>query len=414
MHRLAFGALLLLSFSIPWERNVPVPGLGAFGTLIGIIALLLGVAYVFEEQNLKLRAPSLFVVVMMLFVLWSAVGYYWSIVPNSTLIRSSTYLQLLVMVWLIWQLCRTQKEHLSLIQAYIFGAHFTVFLVLINFLSGNPYGDGYLSSTRYTVTGGAGGDPNYVAAGLALGLPMAWHLVISSRKGGFLYWFNLLYLPMAIFTIGLTGSRGGFITALVAMSIIPFTYWYLSIWRKILLIAALGITLYGAFILLPQATLERISGISTDIAEEDLANRQNIWRANFELLRQNQMVSIIGVGSGGDKAAVEPYLNQYSAAHNTYLGVFVENGFVGLSLFLLLLVIALVPNLYLKPPSRTFYIVLWLSLLVVITPLSWLNVKGLWFTLALLMTQKAYVLTAPRPAYSRREAAVAEPSSFEI
>lgn len=392
--------LILFIFVMPWERNVPVRGVGAISTLIGIAALLLGVACLVERQKLKLRAPSLFLGIMILFVLWSSLSYFWSITPNLSITRSITYLQLFTMVWLIWQLCRSHQQQLTLIQAYIFGAHFTIVMVLINFLSGNPFGSGYQSSTRYTFSAGAGGDPNYIATALALGIPMAWHL-ISSRKGGLIHWFNLLYIPLAIFTIGLNGSRGGFITAVVALSIIPLTYWYLSIWRKVLLIAALGITLYAAFSLLPQASVDRLSGISEDIAEQNLANRQDIWRANLELLRQNQMASIFGVGSGGNGVAVEPYLGYGIVAHNTYLVVLVDNGFIGFSLFMLLVFIALIPNLYLKAPAKTFYIVLWLSLLVAIIPLGWLNVKALWFVLALLTTQKAYILAVPGLSFQK-------------
>ena len=76
LHRLAFWALVAFVFAMPWERSVPVPGFGAAGTPLGVIALLLALAAIFAGGKLKLRPPSLLLGLMALFVLWSALTYF--------------------------------------------------------------------------------------------------------------------------------------------------------------------------------------------------------------------------------------------------------------------------------------------------------------------------------------------------
>jgi O-antigen ligase len=401
-HKLTFAALWLFVAFMPWERNIQLPIVGAAGTPIGIIAILLGFYTVLSGSKIKLRAPSLFLLGMALFVLWSAISYFWSVDPAATLTRSITFFQLLIMVWLVWQFCRTDQERSSLLQAYVYGAYLAIVVVFIAFAAGNTFS----LSGRYSF---GDRDPNYVAASLALGIPMAWHL-LASRRSDLLYWLNLLYIPAAIFVIGLTSSRGGIVTALIALSIIPLTYKHLTFWRKTLMLALLGSMLYGAFVLIPQANLNRLLTASDVIAEGGVVGgREAIWGAGLEVLRQDQMASIFGAGSGAYGSAILPVLQTARAAHNTYLSILVANGFIGFLLFMFLFVIVAVPLLHLKPPLRTFYAVLWLTLVVTLVPITWEYSKIPWFVLAILTTQRAFVLSEPaRPLLSRKRAQLAQ------
>lgn len=76
------------------------------------------------------------------------------------------------------------------------------------------------SMERYT---GIGGNPNDIAAIMALALPMAWHLSLLQRSG-WLRWLNLSYLPVAVLGVVLTASRGGAVIAVVGLAVIPLTY----------------------------------------------------------------------------------------------------------------------------------------------------------------------------------------------
>lgn len=406
LHRLAFWALVAFAFSLPWERNVAVPAFGAAATPLGIVALLLGVASIIERGKMKLRPPAIFLAVLAIFVLWSGATYFWSINPQVTLGRTVSYAQLLLMAWLIWQLVRNQADQASMMRAYVLGAFFAIGIVLLSYFHGDAYRVG-LSGLRFSF---GGGDPNYLALGLALAIPMAWRLYLT-EKAQALQALNLLFIPCALITIGLTGSRGGMLSAAVALSVIPITYWHLDPMRKVVLVGALAATVYAAFAVIPVATMERLFRTPQDIAEEQLAGRQNIWRAGVALLTEQETTLLIGTGTGTFSHAVEDTYGRRVAGHNAYLDVLVGSGIVGLALFLTIFGLAIAPNLCGDLRSRAVSLTLWLTLAIGIFSLSWEREKPLWFALALLATQRTVVVTiAGRPldsAYSEPAGAAA-------
>lgn len=388
--RVAFWSLAIFTFAIPWERSIAVPFFGAAGTPFGGIALLLGVVSLVGSGRIRLRTPSAALVLITLFVFWSSLTYFWSLNPSATVDRTMTYAQLLVMAWLVWQLTRTPRDTRALMQAYVFGCHFAILVVLLDFVTGNAL---IVSpSTGLARFSFAGNDPNYFALTLVLALPMAWYLTLRSENR-LLNAVNLLYLPLAVIVIGLTGSRGGVVSTLIALTIIPATFWRLSIWRKFLLTVVIAVTAIGALSIIPDLTFQRIAETPQDIAEADLTGRVDIWRSGFRFLRDNEWAVVVGAGSGNYPTAVASYLGRARTAHNAYLNVLVENGIVGLSLFLALFAVALLPNLGGDRTFRSVAFVMTLSLAVGIVALSWEREKPLWFALALLTTHRTLVLS---------------------
>ena len=402
MSRLAFWATTLFVFSVPWERTVHVPGAGAAGSVFGAIAFALMIVSLVQEGRVRLRRPALVLPVMALFVAWSALTYFWSIQPNATLGRTATYTQLFLMVWLIWQVSRGERDFRIHLQAFVFGCLVAIAAVFVNFVRGDATVVATWSGlTRFSF---GGGDPNYLALTLVLGIPMAWMLVLRepNRARGFL---NMAYIPLAVIVVGLTGSRGGTLSALIALMIIPVTYWHLRLGRKILLLAALAGIAYGALYVVPDVTLERLVATPQDIQMEDLSGRSDIWRAGLEYLDTHQGVLLRGSGSGTFSSAVEHILGRRATAHNAYLNVLVDNGIVGLTLFLAMFAIAVWPNLLVTSRSRSFALFLILCLGVGVFALSWEREKPLWITIALLASYRAIVVDPDRegPGSDRSE-----------
>ena len=389
LDRLAFWATALFVFSVPWERTVHVPGAGAAGSVFGAIAFALMVASLFQGGRIRLRRPALVLPIMALFVAWSALTYFWSIQPGATLGRTATYTQLFLMVWLIWQVSRGERDFAIHLQAFVLGCLVAIGAVLVNFIRGDATVVASWSGlSRFSF---GGGDPNYLALTVVLGIPMAWMLVLRepSRLRAFL---NMAYIPLAVVVVGLTGSRGGTISALIALMIIPVTYWHLRLNQKILLLMALGAIAYGALYIIPDVTLERLVATPQDIQTENLAGRADIWRAGLAYLDAHEGALIRGSGSGTYASAVENLLGRRATAHNAYLNVLVDNGIVGLTLFLAVFVVAIWPNLGAASGSRSFALFLILCLGVGVFALSWEREKTLWITIALLASYRAVVL----------------------
>jgi O-antigen ligase len=146
--------------------------------------------------------------------------------------------------------------------------------------------------------------------------------------------------------------------------------------------------------LVPKTSLERLGSTRADIEAGYFGGRGRIWRAGLEVARAHP---IIGVGAGAFEVAVEPsLLSERDVAHQVPLSILVEDGLVGLCLFLAMAAAAMRPVRRLPPLQRRFSIVLFLALALGSLSLSWDHRKQLWFVLGVLAAQ-----AVPRPAKQR-------------
>src|SRR6476660_8639784 len=88
MDKLAFAALSVLVFLIPWDNTVAFPGLGSLARLVGAGAL--GLSIMATLLSGKLRRPQAFHVLAGLFLGWSALTLLWTASFESTFVRTLT------------------------------------------------------------------------------------------------------------------------------------------------------------------------------------------------------------------------------------------------------------------------------------------------------------------------------------
>ena len=129
----------------------------------------------------------------------------------------------------------------------------------------------------------------------------------------------------------LTASRGAFAAALVALLVIPWTSGHMSARTKAAVYAVTVGSLLLAASLVPRASLDRLGSTRSDMAAGYFGGRGVIWKSGLEIVRENPLV---GVGAGAFGAAVEPGLGRYLSSHQGFLSILVEEGTVGLALFL--------------------------------------------------------------------------------
>src|SRR5215470_372558 len=116
---LALGLLCLLVLTIPLENAVFLPGLGCLGRIVGLAAFVIAALALLDAG--KLRTLSAAHLMMAAYVVWATLTYFWSEAPAGTLEQVSSYVQLLIMVWLIWQLAPQRSDRVRLMQAYLLG-----------------------------------------------------------------------------------------------------------------------------------------------------------------------------------------------------------------------------------------------------------------------------------------------------
>ncbi len=406
MNNVAFRLLWCFVLVLPWDVFIRFPVLGSIPRIVGIVASAVGVLYILARR--RVRPLSRFHVFAVLFVLWTGLSSFWSIDPEATRTRFMTYLQLAVLVWLIWEIAWSSERRRALLGAYVLGVSVAAGTLVYNYLSGISFREALWGGTRFTALSF---DPNELGLTLALGLPMAWYLGVSQPQRR-LSWTWHLYIPLGMTTILLTGSRGAFLTALVGLVIIPWTHERLRLRTKAALYAfALGSVVLAASFA-PEVSLERLQSTRADIEAGYFGGRIGIWRAGLAVAREHPL---LGEGAGAFGTAIEPMFRSKTfdtareSSHDVPLAILVEDGIVGLLLFLATVAAAIRPLRHLPPLERRFGIVLFLALAVGSLSLTWDHRKQFWFVLGVLAAQ-----VAQRPASKAAAPAVAARGSSRL
>lgn len=394
MNRAAFAALAILIFVIPWENTVAFSGLGSIARLAAAFATLLGVVSVVASGTL--RRPHVFHVLAVGFLLWSAMSILWAINSATSLTRTTTYLLVVIMAWLIWQFARTESRQLTLLQAYVFGAYVPALDTLKNYIAGTS-----VRTMRFAATGF---NPNEIAMILVLAIPIAWYLHLSLRKGP-LPLVNACYIPVAMLAVLLTASRGAFISALMALLLVPWSLQRLSVRARVGMVGLLVASMIVIGSMVPPEIWARIGETAGKIEEGDLSDRQLLWEAAVGVFAE---YPVAGVGAGGFEHAAQPLEGREVPPHNTFLSVLVGQGLVGLTLFLGMFAAAFRPIPRMPGLQRKFWIVLALTLLIGLLPRSWDYRKPTWFILGILIAQSALVRHREAPLAAAGKLAVRE------
>ena len=274
MRQLAFRLALLLIFVIPWENAFAIEALGSIARLVGLLAA--GVWGVSVLMSGGFRKPHAFHAVALLFVAWNALTFFWSADPAITLDRVTTFLQLLILAFLVWDLFKDQGAIKSGMQAYVLGCYVSIGAVLTSYLTSDAYTQ-YYTADRFS---GAGQDPNDLGVIVAIGIPMAWFMYSSYRASGgskrLMALVNALYIPAAVVAVMLTGSRTASMAVLVAIIYVVATLGKAR--SKGVIAIATGLLIVAlALPLLPDATLGRILGTVDALEAGELSGRTTLW-----------------------------------------------------------------------------------------------------------------------------------------
>jgi O-antigen ligase len=395
MNTIAYATIWLLVFSISSEPTFR--GFGVVGSqLTGVLAL--GFAMVAFAASGRVRRLHPVHVAAFLFVTWTGFSVVfihngWMQIPN----KFWTFVSLVAMLWMIWELAVTRDRQLGLMAAYVFGAYTAA---LDTILLWRREGE----MMRRFSAGGV--DNNDLAMILVMAIPMAWYLSMTVRKPVLRLLYSA-YVPCAVLAIGLTGSRGGMVTTLVALLFIPLTVSKLSPFRRGVAIALLWISGLVAVTYLPQTLMERLASTRTEVEGGNMGGRMKIWKAGVRAWAARPWT---GYGTASFIRAVDPYLaTRAQVAHNSFLSVAVEEGLVGLILYLIMFFLVFQAVRTLPKTERRFALVLLAALMVSMLPLTADASKRVWTVLAILVGMSQSRIVRKPVAARRRQPLPAGP-----
>ncbi len=363
MRRAAYWLSLGLIFTIPFKEIFVLPGIGSVSRVLGLLVAVVWLISI--AQSGYVRRPSAFHIVAFAFILWNTASILWSVSPDSSIERSFTYLRIGLFIWFIWDLYDTRTTIWRGCQAYVLGAWITAGSLFINYL--NNVEAYHSANGRFAATGF---NTNETGLLLALGLPLAWYLAVSDPLGnlrieadkrssvsagftnGLLHWLNFLYVPLALFSILLTASRGSLIATAPLLLVVLVTLGKTSFAQRALLIGGIVAAIMTSATIVPEQNLERLGTTSEEVSASDLNGRVTVWRDGFEIFENNV---VLGVGSGAFRSAIETG----KAPHNVFVALAVDLGLLGLGLFVLMLMIVFAAVWHQSGVER----IVWLALL---------------------------------------------------
>jgi O-antigen ligase len=380
MERAAWALLCVFVFSIPWEKSVWVPQVGSIARLFGILAFAGGAAAAIRYRSV--RRPILALSLAALLVLWSALTFWWSLDRQATAMRARTLVELLAMLWLIWNACRGPSRQKHLMRAYVLGAAAGSSIAFVRYLHGQQ--------TYYRRYAATGFDPNDFGLILALSIPLA--LYLGLRERGWAHWcFHAAVLTVAAAVL-LTASRTALIATFVALGFALWTWRGAGLAHKISSALLFALLALGMFQFAPAPQRQRLATIPSELGRGTFHDRTRIWKTGLKVLKSHP---ILGVGAGAYPEAVRPWLGRPNVpgfqyvAHNTFLSVLVETGAMGFGLYALLLG-TLVLFIWMMPSTER---ALWSVMLAVwavgVSTLTWEHYKPSWLIMALIMTEWA-------------------------
>lgn len=343
--------------SIPLENSTVLPSIGSIARLLGLVAA--GAVIIDASVVLGFRRLHIAHVPLALFVIWSAWTCAWSVNPDLTSERIKTNLQLLLLVWVIWQSVWDLKNLRMALQGFVCGACCAAVLTFIN--ARNLVA---VDAIRYS---GAGADPNELGLTLVMTLPMAYYLSRTATTF-FGQWLWLVPIPLCIAGVILTVSRGAFISMVAALIALSIWHFKTSARMRFAPLIAGALLLVVGLAFVPKADVERISSIEGEVSSGRIGKRARLWKTGMELWQERPLT---GVGAATFAYAAKPILGRELAAHNIYVSVLTETGIIGFLIFGIVLITMFASAMRLGTSERF----LWLTVMTV-----WcIGVSGLTF-----------------------------------
>lgn len=391
-----FSTICAFVFAVPWASSFVLPVLGTSTRVIGLMLVGIWLASILAADRIRpLSTPHR---IAFAWVVWAALGVFWTVNPSLGFLRLTQYVQLFAFTVIVWDSRLDRRDLAMTLQCYLLGCWVAFFLLLANVLSGNVTQWQRRASLENT-------NENEVGLMLALGLTVAWYLA-SGRSADHpivrrLRPFNYLFVGAGFLGIMYTASRGSFLAVSPFIIYLVWSARNLTPRRRASALAVFTIVVAGAYRLVPETAWDRIGTIPSQLQERDLGARFGIWSDGLPVLTGDATSFLFGQGP----VSFLPLIGK--AAHNIWLSVAVEAGVVGLLLFASLLFATIRGVFRLEHADRNMWLSLFATYLLAAIALSLEYNKITWLLLALALAH-ADLGKSPGDGQSNRLASPAE------
>lgn len=359
------------SYNLP---DIPIINLGS---IIALIIIVLSIAYIYiNRKSIYIFHIPLIWSLGLLMVIY--IGLSFTGVSISAGIQETIRLLTFIMLYLFgWIYVSHPDKLMHIIRVIVYGSIIPLIVA---------YGEYFSGSGLYTNPGfenriaGTFGHPNVLAyfsiiiLTLITSVYVHKHNTISMNEKKVFAGIGMLYIIILLITF----TRGAWLGIIMVALIIGFIQYP----RKSLIITSIGTTVISLVLVvyqvlspptvlnLPPLTtlpvIDRISGLFTSDPSDSVIWRLTMWQ---DMYKQAWESPIIGFGTGSSQIMVEETRGVFRGSlevHNDYIKIFLEQGFIGLAVYGIVILNILIGLYYRYIKHKDIYILYLASLMTVI------------------------------------------------
>jgi putative inorganic carbon (hco3(-)) transporter len=249
----------------------------------------------------------------------------WSANPDVTRSTGMELLKLTAIYLTMINVITTARRLMVVCIAAVLASIVTSIGVIDWYYTGVDLSEGYRA--RWV---GVFADPNHMAMNLGLVIPLAVAFLARKESGWVLRALCGVAAVLAVMSIVLSHSRGGFIGLSVAMGV-----WAIREKRRIQAIVVGAVLVLGLVVFAPSSFWDRNETVTQFTEDASAMGRVYAWQVTSRMSLDRPL---LGVGAGAFRFAwpfyAPPEATTAYVAHNIFLDVIGELGFIGLFLFL--------------------------------------------------------------------------------
>jgi O-antigen ligase len=346
--KLAFLGLLLFVFLVPWGDSV----LFSLPKFSGIF--LFGVSLVVFFMKGVHTHYGIFHIAVLAYTSWLIISMVWSPNFSASVEIAITTFQLMLLPFILSLLIDNKNKLFWVYEGFVLGCMVATARLTVNYLHGATSAHHW---NRYVI---ANLEIDTLSVILAFSIPLAAYLLTQSNHK-LLKLVNLFAIPFIMFGIFLTGTRTGFIVAMLGIAYWLFTHRKSSATIKILIAVVSLASIIVILNFAPKYSVNRIFSAGKSIKSGTLNYRTVIWKGTISQWKKSP---IVGCGLGGLGVVLSKEHINFDAAHNTYLHLLAENGIIGLLFYLLILLSLLYYILQASFEDKIFLLTLLMILMI--------------------------------------------------
>lgn len=255
----------------------------------------------------------------------AAASIGWSLNPEVTRFTAIELVKLTAIYVTLVNVVTTGRRLAVVCGAVVLGSIVTSIGVIDWWRTGVDMVEGYRS--RWV---GVYADPNHMAMNMGLVVPLAVAFLVRKQSGWLFRLACAAAAVLAVIAIVLSHSRGGFIGLSVAMVL-----WAIREKRRLQSLVVGALLAVGLVIFAPQSFWQRNETVATFQEDASAMGRVYAWQVASRISIDKPL---LGVGAGSFRYAwpfyAPPEARRAYVAHNIFLDVIGELGFVGLLFFL--------------------------------------------------------------------------------